>query len=168
MRPSHGVRRACDRLPATLAPTQGELTERFTCVALVNGKDGKTVFDIGATAQVATPLLDMSARALTFHYQYAKGQPLAPIRQTLTIRNVSKLPLSCALRCPPPFTIDKPHLQLALFEGATLNVAFDPTCKGDLQSGVAKQKLQITYSDNPQVSRSRGAAAARGGRPSCG
>lgn len=65
-------------------------------------------------------------------------------------RNISKLPLSFALKCPNPFTIDRPSLSLDVEEGATVNVMFDPNHKGDLQSAVIKQKLRIEYSDNPQ------------------
>jgi hypothetical protein len=64
--------------------------------------------------------------------------------QPLTIRNVSKLPLTCQLRVAPPFSLDKGTLQLGRFEGATLNVSFDPAFRMDQKSGVVKQKLQVS------------------------
>lgn len=107
------------------------------------GKGATLALSFAALASVATPLLDMSARVLTFHHTYLKGQAIQILTQPLTLRNISKLPLDFALRLTPPFYIDKPQLQLACFEAATVNVSFDPNFKGDLQSGMAKQKLQV-------------------------
>lgn len=134
------------------ACTQGEVSEQFICMANSgsNSRDARKVFDFPATATVATPLLDMSARAMAFKHTYVPGQPVAPLTQPLTLRNISKLPVAFALKLAPPFSVDRAQLQLGQFESATVNVTFDPNFKGDLGSGVAKQKMAIVYADNPQ------------------
>jgi hypothetical protein len=135
--------------------TQGDVSERFTCATVLpNGKAGRMVYDVAATASVVAPVLDTSARALLFHYRYAgpttspDGAVTAPSPpavqvQQLTVRNISKLPVCASLRVQAPFAIDRTTLQLGRFEGATLNVSFDPTFKGDQKSGVIKHKMQV-------------------------
>lgn len=61
----------------------------------------------------------------------------------LTLRNVSKLPLTFGLKAGPPFTLDRHELSLEPFEYATVNVTFDPNPFRDLSSTHAKQKLQV-------------------------
>jgi hypothetical protein len=58
---------------ARLACAQGVQGEQFLCTALVPGastgsKGAKTVFDFTAQATVATPLLDISDRQMSFHH----------------------------------------------------------------------------------------------------
>lgn len=65
-------------------------------------------------------------------------------------RNISKLPLMFSLKAPLPFTVDRALLTLGCYEAATVNVMFEPNFRGDLQSAVIKQKLNIVYNDNPQ------------------
>ena len=65
-------------------------------------------------------------------------------------RNISKLPLSFALKCGSPFSIDCAVLQLDVDEAVTVNIMLDPGFKGDLQSIVVPQKLRVEYTDNPQ------------------
>jgi len=77
--------------------------------------------------------------------------PPQPTQPHLLIRNVSKVPLSFALRTAPPFALDVPALSLQPGEGATVVVAFDPNYKRDLHSHLAKQKLAVSYTDNPQT-----------------
>ncbi|KAF5830389.1 hypothetical protein DUNSADRAFT_14652 [Dunaliella salina] len=80
----------------------------------------------------------------------ATGGILAPITRPLTMRNISKLPLSFSLRTGGPFSLDVSEVSLSPFEYATVNVTYDSNPTHDLTSVQSKQKLQITYSDNPQ------------------
>ena len=81
--------------------------------------------------------------ALTIpHFQHA-GNPVTLLTKPLTMRNISKLPLSFCLRTASPFSIDKGDLTLAPFEYATVNVTYDPNPAKDLVSMQAKQKLQV-------------------------
>jgi hydrocephalus-inducing protein len=63
-----------------------------------SAKGSRLAFDFAATANVATPLLDMSDRSLTFHHTYIKDQPIKTLTKPLTLRNISKLPLTFALK----------------------------------------------------------------------
>lgn len=127
------------------AHNPGEVSEQLTCMANAgtNAKSAKKSFDIAAIALVATPLLDFSERVMEFRHSYTKGQPVAPIVKPLTVRNISKLPLSFTIKAQPPFALDRTSFQLAFYEGATINVSFDPAFKNDSLSGIVKQKLQV-------------------------
>lgn len=131
------------RCACVLVPLQGDCSEHFVCTASTNGKDGRPVFDFQAQASVATPLLDVSSRVLHFHHMYEKDMSVAPIKVPLTVRNISKLPLQCVLKCAAPFSVDQTSLRLNYYECATVHVSFDPAFKGDQQSGVIKQKLMV-------------------------
>jgi hydrocephalus-inducing protein len=79
---------------------QAEVKEQFTCMTAIGtgAKGSKLAFNLAAMASVATPLLDMSDRSLTFHHTYIKGQPIQTLTKPLTLRNISKLPLAFALK----------------------------------------------------------------------
>ena len=135
-----------------LAHAQGEPREQLIVLASAgaNAKATRRAFDVALVADVAAPLLDFSERTLEFRHSYVKGAPIEAIRRPLTLRNISKLPLSFSLKCGSPFSIDCASMQLEVDEAATVNVMLDPGFKGDLQSIVVPQKLRIEYTDNPQ------------------
>jgi hydrocephalus-inducing protein len=58
------------------------------------------------------------------------------LTRPLTMRNISKLPLSFSLKAAPPFSVDRALWQLGLGEGGTVNVCCDPDFKHDLASQV--------------------------------
>ena len=63
---------------------------------------------------------------------------------------MSKLPLAFSLKSGPLFTLYCTGWELAPEEALTVNITMDPSSKSDLQSLTARQRLQVTYSDNPQ------------------
>ena len=79
--------------------------------------------------EVAPPMLEFSGRRLDFVYSYAKGVPAARMSQSLTVRNVSQLPLNFQLRVSAPFSLDRTAWELQPQEAATAAVAFDPAWK---------------------------------------
>ena len=133
-----------------LAYAAGEAREQLQVLASTGSKATRRAFDVTLVADVATPLLDFSERTLEFRHSYVKGAPIDTVRRPLTVRNISKLPLSFSLKCGNPFSIDCMSMQLEVDEAATVNVMLDPGFKGDLLSVVVPQKLRIEYTDNPQ------------------
>eukprot|EP00798_Chlamydomonas_sp_ICE-L_P006741 gene6741-3411_t len=136
-----------------MAHASGEIIEHVTCMALVgaNAKNPRKAYDLNIRAEVATPLLDFSERTLSFHHAYKKGDTIVTLHKSLTLRNISKLPLTFMLKPGGgPFVVDRPQVTLAVDEATTVNVSCDPVSKGDSVSALIKQKLKVEYTDNPQ------------------
>jgi len=58
------------------------------------------------------PLLEPSTPLVSFTYLYEEDVPTESQSQTVTLTNVLPLPLTVALRCAPPFTLDVGELTL--------------------------------------------------------
>ncbi len=115
-----------------MAYQPGEVMEHVVCRAAIGttAKPTRAAYDVHLRAEVATPLLDFSERTLSFHHAYRKGAPIEVLSRSLTLRNISKLPLAFALKCGgAPFFVDHPTVALAAEEAATVNVACDPNFK---------------------------------------
>eukprot|EP00232_Nephroselmis_pyriformis_P008175 CAMPEP_0182895474 /NCGR_PEP_ID=MMETSP0034_2-20130328/25702_1 /TAXON_ID=156128 /ORGANISM="Nephroselmis pyriformis, Strain CCMP717" /LENGTH=2117 /DNA_ID=CAMNT_0025029307 /DNA_START=132 /DNA_END=6482 /DNA_ORIENTATION=- len=127
----------------------GLVGEELTCSS-TNGKVQKEIFKLQVEADVAQPLLEFSEPTVNFLYSYEPDVFTAPMKHPLTIRNVSKLPLTFQLKATMPFSVDRPDWTLEPTEKTTVWVFFDPGWKHDRQSMDVKSKLAVTYSDNPQ------------------
>lgn len=79
----------------------------------VQAKPERVVLDFAAVAAVAVPLLAFSSRRLAFEYHYHPLSEPAPAQHTVTCSNVSRLPLTAALKTTPPFALDRRVLELA-------------------------------------------------------
>lgn len=132
-------------LVSGLGHSPADVMEPMECHAASgsNTRATRKAFAIHCHAAVATPLLDFSDRSLLFHVTYAKGHSMAPLTRPLTLRNISKLPLSFALRTASPFSIDQGELSLAPYEYATLNITYDPNPARDLVSTQSRQKIHV-------------------------
>ncbi|EFJ42226.1 hypothetical protein VOLCADRAFT_67248 [Volvox carteri f. nagariensis] len=130
----------------------GEVREQLVCSGTFgnSNKSARRVFETFMRADVATPLLHFSERLLHFRHVYKKGMPVETQTRPLTIKNISPLPLTFALRPSPPFAVDRSSWTLEVEESGTVNVTFDPNFKEDLQSIQTRTKLQVLYVDNPQ------------------
>ncbi len=135
----------------------GSMTETLVCTATTTGasktsssSNTKRVFEVAAKADVAAPLLDFSSRSMRFEYSHTHGSCPEPMTQLLTIRNVSKLPLAFSLKTAVPFAVEPCALELQPGGSQAVAVTLDPDFRHDMQSQLVKQKLLVTYSDNPQ------------------
>ena len=129
----------------------GEVTETLSCRNTQGGgKSIKEVMVLHASASVAVPYVEFNKTSLGFTYSYEPGVPLVSQTQPLTMKNISALPLSFSMHTSAPFSIDRPDWLLEPDESATVNVIFDAGYRNDKESHVARCKLNIVYSDNPQ------------------
>lgn len=130
----------------------GLVEERLTCLSVPpSGKGGKVIFDCTFKAAVTAPLLTFDCDSMDFEYWYEKGVDAVKQTQALEIANVSPLPLTFTLSVNRPFEIDRPHWTLEPQEAGTVQLSFDPMYKRDLKSIFVQSKVNIRYSDNPQV-----------------
>lgn len=116
----------------------------------MQAKVEKVIFDFAARADVAVPLLEFSSKVVSFEHHYTPAAPHDLITQVLTVKNISKLPLSTALKTSTPFTLSTTAIDLAAEESFELTISMDPNYKHDFLSQSLKQKLAITYANNPQ------------------
>ena len=128
----------------------GLVHEILNCKSAI-GKNTKTVFDVNVHSDVARPLLEFSSNRIAFYYQYTPETfPPEIHHQPLTVRNVSKLPLTFTMKPGNPFIVDRTEWSLLPDETGTTTVTFDPNCRGDRLTMKFPAKIGITYSDNPQ------------------
>lgn len=131
-----------------LASTAGSFSERMHVRATM-GSVTKDVIKTDFHAECTPPLLETSSQRLTFTYAWTEGSILAPMEETLRIKNITELPLYMSMRTLPPFTVDRLDVTLGPGEEDELLVEFDPGFRTDRQTTVISGKLQISYADCP-------------------
>ena len=128
----------------------GLVHEVLQCKSAI-GKANKVVFDVNIHADVARPLLEFSSDRVEFYYQYTPETfPPEVQHKPLTVRNVSKLPLTFTMKPGHPYVLERSEWTLAPEETGTTTITFDPNCRGDRLTMTFPAKIGITYSDNPQ------------------
>lgn len=133
-----------------LATTPGAVKEMVVCKATL-GKISSQLYSVSLEADVTVPLLHFSSEKMTWAQSWDPAREnLTEETQPLTVKNVSKLPLSFTLRCQQPFSLDRLFLNLEPDEESTVYVSFDPAFATGRLTSTAKGRLTIMYSDNPQ------------------
>ena len=142
---------------------EGEILETLTC-ANTSGAPHEQgeVMTVHATASVTVPLLAFSRTEMGFEYSHdpeVDGDML-PREETrpLTFRNASRTPVTFALRCDPPFSVDKDVWSLEHDEAGTALVRFDPEYRGDRDHGAFLSRLRDHVADERDRDANRGAA----------
>ncbi|XP_069510876.1 hydrocephalus-inducing protein homolog [Ambystoma mexicanum] len=134
--------------------------ERLICHAIIGKQSGKErIMSVDITCKFIAPLLDLSAKQLSFYVEKLPNEELTPRFETLTLKNISSLPLSMFLSLKDPFSVynlengvTPTDMQPTLLEiGAErqLSIQFDPTYADNLQSRVAEEVLAIQYAEHP-------------------
>jgi hypothetical protein len=100
----------------------------------VQAKAEKIMYDFNVLATVAVPLLSFSSRSLQFEYHYHPIIEQAPKQQSVTITNVSKLPLSATLRTAAPFTMSTRAIALAPGAAKVVTITMNHDFRKDLIS----------------------------------
>jgi hydrocephalus-inducing protein len=133
-------------------------SEMLVCTSVVTKSKQKPkprpVFETEVKAVFADPLLEFSSPELKFHYSYVHGEQTPDIQtQPVSMKNVSKLPLSFFFRTQMPFTIDQAEEVISLEPGdsLTVNVQFDPGYQVDRLSVELNYPIVIRYEEHPQV-----------------
>jgi hydrocephalus-inducing protein len=141
---------SCTFTISGLASKPGAIQEAVGRKATL-GKNSCPLYSILLEADVTVPLLHFSSEKLTWAQAWDPAQEqMAEESQPLTIKNVSKLPLSFSLRCQQPFSLDRLFLNLDPDEESKVYVSFDPAFATGRLTSTAKGKLIVQYSDNPQ------------------
>ena len=135
---------------------EGEILETLVCRNASGAPHERgEVMTVHATASVTVPLLAFSRTEMGFEYSHdpeVDGDML-PREETrpLTFRNASRTPVTFALRCDPPFSVDKDVWSLEHDEAGTALVRFDPEYRGDRVSHEIRTALRVEYVDVPVV-----------------
>lgn len=135
-----------------------EASELLVCTSIVTKNKGKPkprpVFETECKANFADPLLEFSSPELKYSYSYVWGEQVAEVQeQPVTLKNVSKLPLSFWFKTEMPFTIDQAEETLSLQpdESITVNTQFDPNFQVDRLSVLLNYPIVIRYHEHPQT-----------------
>ena len=131
---------------------QADIEELLVLEAKV-GKESLNAFECNVKGNFINPLLQPSAPALNFNYTYKPDEELVVQTQTLTLTNVSELPLTFDLVAKTPFIIDTQGATLQPTESITVTVEFDPGYRDDRQSHDINTAIFCTYADHPQKDR---------------
>eukprot|EP00505_MAST-04D_sp_SCG-Rhode-Island_P002661 Stramenopile-MAST_4_protein_2661 len=131
-------------------PLTKDFLEELVC-EIKQGKEkkGRPVLSCKCHGIFINPVLEPSAKQLSYVYTWRDGIPLATQTQPITLRNVSELPLEFILRTAEPFSIDSYEFKLMPNETSTVNVTFDPGYRDDRVSHVAEGKLTAVYREHP-------------------
>ncbi|KAG2469946.1 HYDIN protein, partial [Polypterus senegalus] len=135
--------------------------ERLICQAIIGKQSGKEqIMMVDVTCHFIAPVLDVSAKQLSFYLEKHPGQELKPQYKALLLRNVSSLLLNMQLILTEPYAIcdteadyllcTSKMVNLGVGEEFHLNIRFDPTYHKDKHSWVAEESLTIQYLEHPQ------------------
>ncbi|XP_039769505.1 hydrocephalus-inducing protein homolog isoform X2 [Ornithorhynchus anatinus] len=151
-----------DMLLEGYSATPRVVKERLLCHAIIGKKTGKEqIMAVDITCEFIAPLLQLSAKQLTFHVEKNPRDVLTAEFQPLALKNISSLPLSVCLLVKEPFFLCDVNQSLLpsapqpikLDTGAEkeLSIKFDPSYKRDLNTRVAEEDLMISYLEHPHV-----------------
>ncbi|KAM9301954.1 hydrocephalus-inducing protein homolog [Gastrophryne carolinensis] len=132
--------------------------ERLLGHAIIGKQSGKErIMAVDVTCDFIAPVLHLSARKLHFYVEKPPGEELKEKHETVTLKNISSLPLSIFLSVSPPFSVCpqtgdvQGPLHLQTGEEKELTIRFDPTFITDLQSRVLEDSVSISYAEHPHT-----------------
>lgn len=119
------------------------------------------VMTVNIICEFVAPLIQLSAKQLTYRLEKKPNAILEPDYQPLVMKNISTLPVTVLLSTSRPFVVcetDKSPLpltsepmKLGIGEEKNLLVKFDPSHRNDLNNWVAEETLAVKYVEHPQV-----------------
>lgn len=130
----------------------GKVDEQWICGALI-GKDAKEYVDIYTCRVMANfidPLVEFSRTEISFTEMNDPKNMVPASTESLSLKNVSSLPLVFWMQVPAPFTADRLDYELAPGESASTSLKFLPGVSADKQSTKIKSNLVLKYADHPQ------------------
>ncbi|KAM8946018.1 LOW QUALITY PROTEIN: hydrocephalus-inducing protein homolog [Pelodytes ibericus] len=132
--------------------------ERLLGQAIIGKQSGKEkVMTVDVTCEFVAPVLQISTRKLHFYVEKRPDDVLEKQCKSLTLRNITSLPLSVLLSLSQPFSFGdqlsklEEALVLQVGQEAELTVSFDPTYIHDLRSRMAEDALTIQYAEHPHT-----------------
>ncbi|XP_032984537.1 hydrocephalus-inducing protein homolog [Rhinolophus ferrumequinum] len=138
------------------------VTEKLVCHSTIGAQKEKSlVMTVNVICEFIAPLIQLSAKQLTYRLEKKPNAILEPDSQPLVMKNISTLPVTVLLSTSRPFVVceaDKSPLpltsepmKLGIGEEKNLLVKFDPSYRNDLNNWVAEETLAIKYVEHPQV-----------------
>ncbi|XP_072277434.1 hydrocephalus-inducing protein homolog [Pyxicephalus adspersus] len=135
--------------------------ERLLGQAIIGKQSGKQkIMTVDVICEFIAPLLDLSTKKLHFYVEKQPEDELIKKYESVTLKNISSLPLTIFVSVSPPFSIscsDTHHydiqipLHLQSGEEKDLIIRFDPTYIMDLQSRVVEDVLSIRFAEHPHT-----------------
>jgi len=126
--------------------------------SLILAEDHKTrprvLFSTKVSAQFINPLLDISARDLTFSANQSIEGGLAEQTQEVTLVNVTPLPLTLTLDCLSEGhfeLVSDAEVQLASGESLITVIKYNPLATVESLSRIDSGVLKVTYAEHPQT-----------------
>ena len=113
-------------------------------------RKGELVFNPEIKTCFVKPLLQFSEQKLHFKYFYEKDVLITPLQKSITLKNITALPLSFIMKCPAPFSVNRLEHHLFPEQETTIDIQFDPGMKTDRISTKSKCNLKIIYRDHKQ------------------
>ncbi|KAK9837393.1 hypothetical protein WJX84_007955, partial [Apatococcus fuscideae] len=153
------------QIPASFSiePLQQELPAKTACTFLIRGNfavarileerlrcidsELREVFNFPVRAQVAIPALDCNPKELRYLYNHSLPTPTADLTQTITLMNISHLPINTVAMTDGPFLLDCSTLNIPGGESIELPVTFNPHYRGDLQSCTLEDVVRIKFAE---------------------
>ncbi|XP_062442830.1 hydrocephalus-inducing protein homolog [Rhea pennata] len=130
--------------------------ERLLCHAIIGSKTGKKkIMQVDVTCEFIAPVLQISAREITFRVEKEANDVLTPQYEPLNLKNISSLPVSVILSLEQPFSlcdvdrqpiyVDGRAIKLEVGEELHLSIKFNPAFHEGLDIRVAKVALIIRF-----------------------
>ncbi|CAH2323836.1 Hypothetical predicted protein [Pelobates cultripes] len=136
--------------------------ERLLGQAIIGRQSGKEkIMTVDVICEFIAPILQLSAGNLHFYLEKKPDDVLEAQCKSLTMKNISSLPLTIFLSLSPPFSIyckdtgqdadvQEAH-RLEVGEEKELTVCFDPIYVNDHLSRVIEEVLTIRYAEHPHT-----------------
>ncbi|KAM3920677.1 hydrocephalus-inducing protein homolog [Leptodactylus fuscus] len=130
--------------------------------AIIGKQSGKEkILKVDVICEFIAPVLHLSKQCLRFYEEKPPKEELKKKYESVTMRNVSSLPITILLSLKYPFFLcgrdtflevyDQNSLHLGTGEEVELIIMFDPTFIDDLQSQILEEILSIRYAEHPHT-----------------
>ncbi|KAK9833148.1 hypothetical protein WJX74_008612 [Apatococcus lobatus] len=151
----------------SIEPLQQELPAKTACNFLIRGNFANAraleerlrcidselheVFSFPVRAHVAIPALECNPKELRFLYNHSLPTPATELTQTITLINISHLPINTVAMTDGPFLLDHSTINIPGGQSIELPVTFNPNYRGDLKSCTIEDLLKIRFADNGKL-----------------
>ncbi len=129
------------------------MQETFFCFRSFENNNKRDIVIISkVSASFITPVIQISSTSLDFDLQKLPGLALEPICHDVSLTNISSLPITALLDCPPPFELSPvAKIFLKPRESSTVVVKFSPLSISSKISFQESKQLVVSYVEHEQT-----------------